>query len=63
MTVEQLKRLDNINYFAQVFRPMVQTVEYARFAILTDPEREELLVFMEDKINKIRKEKMAILNN
>lgn len=63
MTVEQLKRLDNINYFAQVFRPMVRTVEYARFAILTDPEREELLVFMEDKINKIRKEKMAILNN
>lgn len=63
MSKEQLRRLDNINYFAKVFYPSVQFTDCARFAILNEAEREEFLVFMEKKINKIRKEKLSILNN
>lgn len=62
MSLEQLTRLDNINYFAQYY-PSIQFVDCGRFAILDHHEREEYLAMMEAKINKIRKEKMAILNN
>lgn len=63
MSREQLKRIDNINYFAHVFYPSIQFVDLARFAILTDAEREEFLAIMENRIKKVRKEKLAILNN
>jgi len=63
MTLKQLERLDNINYFAKFYHPLIRHIDCGRFAVLDDSEREDLLVFLEKKIKQIRKEKSKILRN
>lgn len=62
MSVEHLKRLDNLNYYAKYFLA-VPAVDAARFAILSDPEREEFLKRQEKLLNNILAQREGALNN
>lgn len=55
MTLEQLRRVDNVNAYAVTWKA-VRPINYARFAILNDSEREACLQAAEDLIKKIKKE-------
>lgn len=62
MTQEQLKRVDIVNYYAAIYK-MVMPIDYGRFAILDEKERELCLQSAEGLINKIKAERELMLRN
>lgn len=62
MTQEQLRRVDRVNLYASVCKG-IMPINYGRFAILNENERELCLQSAENLINKIKAEqKQASLN-
>lgn len=53
MTQEQLRRVDIVNSYAAVCK-IVMPIDYGRFAILDEKEREQCLQSAEGLINKIK---------
>jgi hypothetical protein len=62
MTQEQLRRVDIVNKYASIWK-MVMPIDYGRFAILDERERELCLQSAEGLINKIKAEQELILRN
>ncbi|MBE7708941.1 MAG: hypothetical protein E7Z93_00665 [Cyanobacteria bacterium SIG32] len=62
MSVEQLKRVERVNTYAAVYK-MVAPIEYGKFAILDDKEREDCLKSAEGLIMKINAEMELISRN
>ena len=62
MTLEHLRRIDAINTFS-VLCPIVKPINYARFAILSELERESCLKEAESLMFKIQAEKEKISLN
>ena len=54
MSLEQLKRLENINKTAVLYPGAVQPIHLDVFAILNDKERDLCLMYAEDLIKKAR---------
>lgn len=62
MTLGQLRRVDMINLLS-ITCPIIQPIDYARFAILNQQEREECLKAKEDLIAQVEKNKEMELMN
>lgn len=62
MTAEQLRRVDAINIFSASC-PIVRPINYARFAILSEIERENCLKEAESLMFKVKAEKEKISLN
>lgn len=56
MTMDQLRRVDTINLFS-ISCSIVKPIDYARFAILNEIERENCLREAESLILKVKAEK------
>ena len=62
MTQEQLRRVDIVNSYVAVYK-IVMPIDYGRFAILDERERELCLQSAEGLIKKIKTEQELILRN
>ncbi len=62
MTLEQLKRADTINQYSMFWKE-VKPINYSRFAILSDAEREDCLKAAETIIKKIKAKKRLMQLN